>query len=78
MRMWAIVQCVRYCLCGFMFYLGYIMLRDSVPYGAWMFVLSVLGLLFGGHNFHSTTTATCPKCGHTFEVTGKKDANTQA
>lgn len=63
---WGIVQCARYCLCGFMFYLGYIMLRDGLPYGGWLFVLAFLGLVFGGHNF---------KCEKAAE---DKDADTQA
>ena len=76
---WGIVQCVRYILCGGLFYLGYVMLRDSVPYGGWVLVLAALCLVFGGHSFSRTSIATCPKCGHSFKIEkDKKDANTAA
>lgn len=78
MIMWAIVECTRYCLCGLIFYLGYIMLRDGISYGGWMLVIAVLGLLLGGYKFSASNMATCPKCGHCFEIKkDNKNADTQ-
>lgn len=75
---WGVVECTRYCLCGLIFYLGYIMLRDGVSYGGWMIVIALLGLLLGGYKFSASRLATCPKCGHSFEIkAGKDNANTQ-